>query len=165
MFLFWWSYTISGVDVGIWQFSDTMLWLNSTSSLLLHRDKILKFHENFMMIGKVENIELKSVILVKPNSGNGRLWHYNSATQSRLHIKLGRVVDPIKTHILCENQEFFYKLYDTVAKKLQNSLKIRQCWICLEILNRSLDSVIKILLFKLSSILSNSLQNGISLKI
>ena len=114
---------------------------------------------------KVENIELKSVILVKPNSGNGRLWHYNSATQSRLHIKLGRVVDPIKTHILCENQEFFYKLYDTVAKKLQNSLKIRQCWICLEILNRSLDSVIKILLFKLSSILSNSLQNGISLKI
>ena len=89
------------------------------------------------------------------------------------------MVDPIKTHILCENQVFFYnlydtvakklqnslKIYDTVAKKLQNSLKIRQCWICLEILNRSLDSVIKILLFKLRSILSNSLQNGISLKI
>ena len=30
----------------------------------------------------------------------------HSATQIRLHIKLGRVVDPIKTYILCENQEF-----------------------------------------------------------
>ena len=40
-----------------------------------------------------------------------RIWRHNSATQSRLHFKLGRVVDPIKTHILCENQEFLHTLW------------------------------------------------------
>ena len=50
-----------------------------------------------MMIGGVEHVELKVCDLVRPSVGNG---------SSRLHIILGRVVDPIKRHILFENQEF-----------------------------------------------------------
>jgi len=46
-----------------------------------------------------------------------RLWRHNSTTQSQIHIKLSRVVDPIKIHILCENQEFIQTLLHFLLPK------------------------------------------------
>ena len=43
--------------------------------------------------------------------------------KSRLHIKLGKVVDSIEIHILCENQEILQKL--AVAKICKIMKKIR----------------------------------------
>ena len=64
-----------------------------------------------MMIGGAKYFDLK-VILKRPSIGNGtrRLRLTNLITQNLLHIKLGRVVDPIKTHMLCGNQKFLHTL-------------------------------------------------------
>ena len=66
-----------------------------------------------MMMGEVEHVELKSVILNRPSTGNGAFStimtsYFNS--KMSVALKLGKVVDPIKTHILCENQEFLHTL-------------------------------------------------------
>ena len=52
-----------------------------------------------------------------------QLCRHNSTTKSRYRIKLGRVVDPIKIHILCENQEFTNLMTVAVAKNCKMTKK------------------------------------------